>query len=283
MRLNTTLSGREIHVVGKKSRLSFRRWDRVLSSIGVLQFLVCLMLAITWYAGGHSTNFTAPGYSFSKNFLSDLGMTRGWSHRSNIVACRVFNTSIVVLSISVIPFLWRLPHHAPDRSGTLRWASFFGITSTFGLAWLGLTPYNLKFDAHNRALYLWGIGLLLMAGLHAWAIWKSEYERRLFAMVSASLFLAICLYVCCGMEMTVTRFLRGRSPIDRSVVMQKVVVAAAVLWFIVFSIRGSRRSLPTTGRRLHLARLDELADRYLDSLPTTTRVRWSSEQSRQAG
>lgn len=60
----------------------------------MLQFLGCLGLAVQWYAGGSPLDPQVPGYSFSGNYLSDLGRNVAWSGASNQASAVLFNASL---------------------------------------------------------------------------------------------------------------------------------------------------------------------------------------------
>src|SRR3954467_11398630 len=63
--------------------------------------LVLIVIAIALYPGGTHRDSRTSGYSFSQNFLSDLGMTVTPGGHPNSVGARVFTASFALLALSI--------------------------------------------------------------------------------------------------------------------------------------------------------------------------------------
>jgi len=57
-------------------------------------FIVLNIIAILSYSGGTFHNSLNPGYSFTRNFLSDLGRTVSFSGEVNFLSAQLFNMSL---------------------------------------------------------------------------------------------------------------------------------------------------------------------------------------------
>jgi hypothetical protein len=68
------------------------RWGNAVSCFGVVQFLCLCLLATAAYPGGTIAEHNTAGYSFSENFLSDLGRSVAWCGESNTTAQLLFAT-----------------------------------------------------------------------------------------------------------------------------------------------------------------------------------------------
>ena len=214
------------------------RWGNAVSCFGVVQFLCLCLLATAAYPGGTLVQRNTAGYSFSENFLSDLGRSVAWCGESNATAEFLFTTAMVVLGVSIIPFFLFLPLHAPDRSTILWVAAVSGIGSALALIWIGLTPYDLYFEAHHTALFFWIVFLLATVILHAWALFASEECSSAFALLSLALAMMIGFYLLRGMEFVLTAALGSASDaLGKFATMQKYVVLGAVGWYLIFGIR----------------------------------------------
>ena len=214
------------------------RWGNAVSCFGVIQFLCLCLWATAAYPGGTLVEHNTVGYSFSENFLSDLGRSVAWSGESNATAEGLFTTAMVVLGLSIIPFFLFLPLHAPDKSQILWIAAVFGVGSALSLIRIGLTPYDLYFEAHHTALFFWIVCLLAAVVLHAWALFTSEECSTAFAFLSLALALVVGLYLIRGMEFALTaRFGSASDALGKFATMQKYVVASAVGWYLIFGIR----------------------------------------------
>jgi hypothetical membrane protein len=202
------------------------RWGNAVSCFGVAQFLFLSALAMRSYPGGTMGDRQTMGYSFSENFLSDLGMTRSWSGKPNGTASLLFNTAMVVLGFSIIPFFLFLPSHAPDQWESLRIAAMFGVVSALALVGIGLSPFDVHPGAHMAALVLWVMSLSSAAVLHFGALWASKQCSPLIALLSFGLAAAISLYMVVAMAAD-----------QKAVIMQKCLVLYALVWYMVFGVR----------------------------------------------
>ena len=196
------------------------RWGNAVSCFGVAQFLFLSALAMQSYPGGTIADQHTVGYSFFENFLSDLGMTLSWSLKPNGTACLLFNTAVVVLGFSIIPFFLFLPTHASDQWESLRIAAAFGVISALALVAIGLSPYDVHPGAHVAALVLWVMSLSSAAVLHFGAL-CGEQE---------------VLPAACGAE---PRFGDGNLPVHGCRLRHRAEVPGALrlVWYMVFGVR----------------------------------------------
>jgi len=214
------------------------RWGNAVSCAGVVLFLCLCTPAALLYPGGTLADRNTAGYSFSENFLSDLGRTVSWSGDANTGAAILFNTAVVVLGLSIVPFFLFLPLHAPDRSQVLWVAAAFGVVSALALVAIGLTPYDVCFGPHHTALFLWVIFLSVAVILHFWALFTSDECSSLFAVASLALVCVFCLYAIQGAAFVVaSRWGSGSETLTGLVTMQKYVVLSTMGWYLVFSVR----------------------------------------------
>jgi hypothetical protein len=221
------------------------RVGNVLSCVGVVQFLALTALAMCC------------------NFLSDLGRLTSWSGTANWAAMLLFNGSLALLAISLLPFFWFLRLHAPDRAGLLRIAAGLGFVSTLALIGIGLTPYDLVNRQHNTVLAVWLTTSLVAVSLHAVALANSRETPQWYALFSMLVAVLLAAYACLafsalGLRPTrldhgppepgqgnpvthgLVRFIFGGSNISQAATAQKYVVLADLAWFFVFSWRTAR-------------------------------------------
>jgi hypothetical membrane protein len=178
------------------------------------------------------------GYSLSHNYLSDLGRTVSWSGDPNTTASWLFNTAVVVLGLSIIPYFLFLPTHAPDQAEILRVAAAFGVGSSLALIGIGLTPYDVHLQDHQAALFLWIVSLLITVILHFWATLTSRECSSIFALLSLGMAAVIAQYMFREMDLLMASLAGSASAaFGRSIVMQKYVVLSALAWYLVFGLR----------------------------------------------
>ena len=113
-------------------------------------FVIAVIIASYFYPGGNIHDSTQLGYSFTHNFLSDLGGLESHSGKGNIISSIFFNLSMLLFFLIGISFLF-VPILFKENKTTFILAiigsSFFFIGSMF-FAGVGFTPYDVFFDLH---------------------------------------------------------------------------------------------------------------------------------------
>ena len=221
----------------------------LVASLGIVQFLFAVAIAIKYYPGGNSASPYGSGYSLLNNFLSDLGRTKTWSGADNSISALVFNLSVILLGASLLPFFAVLPSTV-RKGGAIVWIS--GMLSAIGLIGIGLTPYDRYFVAHHVALGLWiGPMLILSLAYLGASLWEGDASLGLFGWTIA-LAGAVLAYGLAGTH-------------SGYVAMQKVTAALSIVWFVLIGLRvgtttiqhiSSRRELVERQARQYIARLE---------------------------
>jgi hypothetical protein len=202
----------------------------------------------------------------------------------------LFNGSLVLLGLLLLPFFWFLPLHAPDRAGLLRVAAAIGFVSTAALIGIGLTPYDLVDREHNWALAAWLTTSLIAVGLHAAALVTSRETPQWYALLSMAVALLLAAYACLAFSALglrpesafgplepsagnlepsagnpvprqMVRFALGGSDIRQAATAQKLVVLGELAWFLVFSWRTARTDALRPEQ--HSSDLQQAAQAYL--------------------
>ena len=120
-----------------------------LASIGIYIFLMAA--AMVSYNGGNSIDHYGIGYSFSLNFLSDLGRANGYAGQNNTLSFYSFNLSLAIIGVAFLTYFLFLPslHNSNPRSFLFsRIGSFFGCFSSICFAGVGMTPADSLLDMH---------------------------------------------------------------------------------------------------------------------------------------
>lgn len=217
--------------------------------VGLAQFLVAVTYAITYYPGG---------YSFFSDFLSDLG--RNATDRASPGVSRLFNRSIVLLGLSLLPFFALVPSTV-DSGGRTSWVfGIGGAISAVGLIGIGLTPYDVYTTAHNVALALWLGPMFVLAILYLTLAFGSDNASPGLIACTASLILAVLVYGVAGFH-------------SAYVTMQKVTVLLSIIWFIVLASRVMLTSVTQISTRRQ--QIEHLADLYVKRLE---RGNWRKRQ-----
>ena len=113
-------------------------------------FLVGISAAIYFYPGGNIHDSSQAGYSFTHNFLSDLGGYKSHSGEVNFLSSFFFGFSLVLFFFAGIAFLF-IPFLFKDNFINFNLAFcgsiFFALGSVF-FAGVGLTPHDLYMEKH---------------------------------------------------------------------------------------------------------------------------------------
>mgnify|MGYP006287349079 FL=1 len=165
--------------------------------------LIALVVAIVatvgsglLYPGGVSRRETAAqGYSITRNYFSDLGMTVSYSGQRNPLGAGLFVVSSFGYGYGAWAFSLLVVKHGRSR----RLVGALGVLLGGGVAALGffltgLTPKNLLFHLHNWVSYSALLGLLLLWLSASVYLWPGPSRRISVAMVLISAAYLTVLY-----------------------------------------------------------------------------------------
>jgi len=123
----------------------------ILPILSIIIFIICVLLGALAYEGGNRLDLNASGYSFSNNFLSDLGRIKSISGIKNSVPYFCFNGSLIILSVIFSFFFLYLPclyDESARVQSISRIGSSFGFLASICFAGVALTPTDLFFSSH---------------------------------------------------------------------------------------------------------------------------------------
>lgn len=136
---------------GRQFGNDWRRKSFLLAMFGTLQSFALIPLAALLYTGGTENNTSSPGFSVIENFLSDLGMITSYSGQPNLVSSILFNTSLLLLGVSLISFFLAMPVFFRGQKEA-KWLSYTGsVTGIFmATSFIGgsLTPADIFRPIH---------------------------------------------------------------------------------------------------------------------------------------
>ena len=104
---------------------NLREWFFIFAMCGHIIIAILTLIAVSFYAGGTSTNPGAPGYSLWANFIGDLGRTKAYSGKSNTVSSLIYSISQIILSMIFIIIAFVLPYFFTDTKFD-KWLSYIG-------------------------------------------------------------------------------------------------------------------------------------------------------------
>ena len=187
-------------------------------------FVVAVIIASYFYPGGNIHDTAQSGYSFTHNFLSDLGGLESHSGEDNIISSIFFNLSMLLfffigISFLFVPILFK--ENKPTFILAIVGSLFFFIGSMF-FAGVGFTPYDVFFDLHVF-FALNSFRLMIPASLIYLIVFlRSSLNIKYVAVIASFLFL-VTAYV------TYLNF--GENPLSNK---EAMIVSATIQKFIAF-------------------------------------------------
>ena len=74
-------------------------WITDMPKYSMIIFIVLNIISMILYPGGNLHDFEQVGYSFTRNFFSDLGLYESWSGDSNIISSILFSYSLFFVTL----------------------------------------------------------------------------------------------------------------------------------------------------------------------------------------
>ena len=187
-------------------------------------FVVAVIIASYFYPGGNIHDTAQSGYSFTHNFLSDLGGLESHSGEDNIISSIFFNLSMLLFFFIGISFLF-VPILFKENKSTFILAIvgslFFFIGSMF-FAGVGFTPYDVFFDLHVF-FALNSFRLMIPASLIYLIVFlRSSLSIKYIAVIASFLFLVTAYVIYLNI---------GENPLSNK---EAMIASATIQKFIAF-------------------------------------------------
>ena len=125
-----------------------RFWITKLPRFAMISFIFLNIAAMLLYAGGNMNDYNYEGYSFFRNFFSDLGRRYSFSGTSNIISCVLFNTSLSIVGLTFMILFYKAKSTFSNYRTLVLLATTFGVYSGFSYIGVGFTPADLYLEAH---------------------------------------------------------------------------------------------------------------------------------------
>tara|TARA_B110000014_G_scaffold169249_1_gene120051 strand:- start:1324 stop:2001 length:678 start_codon:yes stop_codon:yes gene_type:complete len=160
----------------------------------ILTVLLCLGLSIIFYEGGTMNDPSSMGYSFTRNFFSDLGQYTP----ENMVSLILFATALTVCGLTFNAYFFYFIKLFPEKNiyknlaitGCI--AGMFGGFCFFGV---GVTPSNTTLDPHIFFANWAFRSFLITSILLSIVLFKDKRFNTLYAGGYALFALLIFIYV----------------------------------------------------------------------------------------
>ena len=126
------------------------------SLVIIPRYTICLFIflfcaSIFFYSGGTLHNPSSIGYSFTRNFFSDLGILS----EENIISVVLFALGLLLVGLNFILYFYnfmKLFNADSQYSKIAKAGSIFGIIGAISFIIIGFTPHNYVHDSHVAAV-----------------------------------------------------------------------------------------------------------------------------------
>ena len=204
---------------------------------------VLAVVAALRYPGGTFNDHSTRGYSFTENFLSDLGATVAHNGEANHVGSVLFVIALLLLVVGIggsLIGLVRLHSTVPQGRPFARFAGLIGLVVCLCFAGVAVTPENRLLGAH---VFFTKAAFRLFPLVPLFLFVASLRDRELSRGVRAAwLFLTVML---AGYVWVLDFGPRVSAPggLVTQVTAQKIISITVVATFVYLSLAAERRAV----------------------------------------
>jgi hypothetical protein len=217
----------------KESSKAWRKWAYYSVMVGCAQFVILTLLAMVVYPGGTHSDPTTRGYSFFRNFFSDLGLTETFLGQPKTASFLLFTVALTLAGIALIVFFCVFPKFFA-QSKTGKWLSILGSIPGLvsGIAYIGVafTPGNLYGKSHELFVQIAFVAFFVAVLLYIIAIFLNKDYAHIYAWVFVAFALILGVYIWLLFEGPSTSTPNG---LVIQATGQKIVVYAAIISMFV--------------------------------------------------
>ena len=166
--------------------------------LAAILFILLQIVGMQVYPGGTMYDVSTIGYSFSKNFFSDMGAYVARNGEPNYLSMIIFALSLTIVGITFSLYYLFLPRVlGNDRTNYLlaSTGTLFAIGGSICMIGTGFTPSDIVFAPHvffaNNIFHCF----LVTALLYTVVIFRSDSLKKRYAMGYAMFFISIFIYV----------------------------------------------------------------------------------------
>ena len=201
--------------------------------LNTLLFVILLFISASLFPGGTINDPEPIGYSFSRNFFSDLGIYSSKILKSFIL----FGLSLLTVGVTFIIYFMSF-FTSKNRNIPAIIACLFGIFGSLCFSAIGLLPHNYYLDLHLFAVTWAFRSFLITSTIFSIALFKDQRFDYKYFFGYVMFAILIFLYV------LVLEF--GPNPkaddfaLVFSVISQKIIVLVFIFSFLLQSVGNSK-------------------------------------------
>jgi len=165
---------------------------------GCIQFVVLTVVAMLFYPGGTFVSPATKGYSFFRNFFSDLGRTQTHSGASNTVSAILFFLALALAGLGLASFFVTMPRFfRQGRAARLcsRLGSAVGLVSGLSFVGVACTPVNLHGQLHRLLVQVAFLAFFVAVLFYIAAVLRTSTYPNRYARILAGFVLLLAVYL----------------------------------------------------------------------------------------
>ena len=162
-----------------------KNWLINIPRISITLFIFLNILAMITYSGTTLKDPSSIGYSFTNNFLSDLGRYQVFDNITrNFPSSLFFNSSMIIAGVALALFFLHIRTIFTTHSGLLYWLSIIGtiagIAGGYSMIGVALTPADLYLQPHI-IFNLWVFRFFLVSTVcYSWLMYKAKEINNIY-------------------------------------------------------------------------------------------------------
>lgn len=205
-----------------------RKYFFNLAIFTLIQYVFFCIILILIYTGGNLVNQNENSFSWTFNFLSDLGRTHYFNGEQNPFWI-FYNISLSIVGISII-FLFYILSLLINQTTVRKLIVFFGILSGTGYALISVFPADLQLAKHVYSGYF-GIINFLIANL-LFIVYVDKLRYRHIYILSLTLSILIFTRI---ISLFYTNFVdfNDLTMLKLNVIAQKLIVFPQIFFSLI--------------------------------------------------
>ena len=175
-----------------------RRCVYIFGIASTLLFFVLTIYCMSIYPGGIVTDHHTEGYSFFKNYFSDLGRTHNFLGQSNFTSMVVFIFLVNLIGLATVLYYISTPYFFSNSIFCKRLSmvgSFMGFIAGIGYMGIGFTPADILMPLHLICVKIAFHSFFITVILYSTAIFKNPIYPNLYAYVYLAFGVGLAMYL----------------------------------------------------------------------------------------
>ena len=191
------------------------------------------------YSGGNINDYSQEGYSFIRNFFSDLGRRYSLAGDSNLISCVLFNSSLTIVGLTFMTLFYKARLIFSNNKFLIFIATFLGVYSGFSYIGVGFTPADLHLEAHIFFAH-WAFRALFAASiLYSILIFRTDGFENKYAYAFIIFGIMVFCYVIYS-EIVLDDPRDNPASLIKHVVAQKMVVFWILFAVYIYSVGAGK-------------------------------------------